>query len=138
MKFFYEDVFRELNKEKIKYLVVGGIALNLHGIPRMTADLDSMLDFDEENLENFVGLMKGLGYLPKVPVRLKDFCKKEIREKMKKKGFKYYLEDEKIIEYLKLSPVDRLRWLEEANRFIEIVLPKEKRKIWEKYRRGEI
>lgn len=34
---FYEAVFRELYKEKIEYLVVGGVAINLYGILRATA-----------------------------------------------------------------------------------------------------
>jgi hypothetical protein len=37
---FYEDIFREFNKQKINYLVIGRLAVNLHGIPRMTQDLD--------------------------------------------------------------------------------------------------
>lgn len=36
----YEDVFREFQKQKVKYVIVGGIAVNLHGLLRNTADLD--------------------------------------------------------------------------------------------------
>lgn len=51
---YYEDVFSELNKSKVKYLVTGGVALNLHGIPRMTADLDLMVDSKRGNLMKLV------------------------------------------------------------------------------------
>jgi hypothetical protein len=37
---FYEDVFRALNRHRVRYLIVGGIAVNLSGVPRMTRDLD--------------------------------------------------------------------------------------------------
>lgn len=39
---FYNDVFGILNKYKVKYVVIGGTAVNLHGVPRFTADLDLM------------------------------------------------------------------------------------------------
>ena len=39
-----------------------------------------------------------------------------------KKGFQYTLEEEKIIEYLKLSTEEKLRWLEEINEFNRIIL----------------
>ena len=55
-----------------------------------------------------------------------------------RKGFSYYLEDEKIIEYLKLSPRVRLEWLEEIDAFNRKALKGERRKIWEKFRRGDV
>ena len=44
----YEDVFRKLQEKKVQYLVVGGIAINLYGILRATADLDIMLQLKNE------------------------------------------------------------------------------------------
>ena len=38
------------------------------------------------------------------------------------KGFSYILEDEKIIEYMKLSTENKLQWLEEINGFNTMVL----------------
>jgi hypothetical protein len=40
----YEKVSRKLNNEGVSYIVVGGIALNLHGVPRATADLDLVVE----------------------------------------------------------------------------------------------
>jgi hypothetical protein len=65
---YYEKVFNALNKSKIKYLVVGGIAVNLYGLIRLTRDLDLMIDISEENLAKFVHLMKALGYGTKLSV----------------------------------------------------------------------
>ena len=59
---YYEEEIRALNKTKIKYLVVGGVAVNLHGLVRMTRDLDLMIDINEDNLQKFVSLMSKLGY----------------------------------------------------------------------------
>ena len=37
-------IFKKLNEKGIKYIVVGGIAVNLYGIPRMTYAADLILD----------------------------------------------------------------------------------------------
>ena len=57
---------------------------------------------------------------------------------MNNKGFSYYLEDDKIIDYLKLSPRMRLEWLEEIDDFNRKALKGKRRIIWEKFRKGEI
>lgn len=47
---------------------------------------------------------------------------------MSEGGFSYYLEDEKILEYAKLSTAQKLEWLEEMRVFNEAALtPREKR-----------
>ncbi|MBA4392254.1 MAG: hypothetical protein C0407_01760 [Desulfobacca sp.] len=50
------------------------------------------------------------------------------------KGFSYTLEEEKIIEYLKLSSEDKLQWLEEINEFNRAVLSDKEKEIWAKFR----
>ncbi|MBM3436431.1 MAG: nucleotidyltransferase family protein [Bacteroidetes bacterium] len=76
----FERLFSALNKAKVRYLVVGGIAVNLYGIERATADIDLVVDLEENNLNRFIAVMKELNFKPNVPVRLEDFMKKEIRE----------------------------------------------------------
>lgn len=53
-------------------------------------------------------------------------------------GFRYVLEEEQIVKYLKVPIVQRLEWLEEANRFILSAIPPRNLEIWQKFRRGEI
>ena len=65
----YEILFRGWYESNVRYLIVGAVAINLHGIPRMTADLDLMVDLDEANLRRFVETILGLGYRPRVPVQ---------------------------------------------------------------------
>jgi len=67
----YKDVFRELNRRGVEYLVVGGVAVVFHGVIRLTIDLDLMVDLREENLEKFVAGMTSLGYKPHLPVNAK-------------------------------------------------------------------
>jgi hypothetical protein len=40
MNLDYKELFKGLNRAGIDYQVVGGRAVNFHGIPRMTYDLD--------------------------------------------------------------------------------------------------
>ena len=56
MVMFYEDVFRKLNEEKVRYLIIGGIAVNLYGYSRVTGDLDIMLDLNDN--ESILGFIK--------------------------------------------------------------------------------
>jgi len=43
-------VLRALGDRGVRYAVVGGVALNLHGIPRATADIDIFVSPDAENV----------------------------------------------------------------------------------------
>ncbi len=78
--FDYLAIFKRLNEEKIKYIVVGGIAVNLYGIPRMTYDIDLLLATEDTNLRKFLQLLKDWGFEPKIPVDIMDFAKKDTRE----------------------------------------------------------
>ncbi|MCF6155461.1 MAG: hypothetical protein E3K36_09445 [Candidatus Brocadia sp.] len=83
----FESLFSALNKAKVRYLVAGGIAVNLYGIERATADIDLVVDLEENNINRFVAVMKELNFKPKIPVNLDDFIKRENRESwIKDKG----------------------------------------------------
>lgn len=71
---FYLDLFRALQEEKVRYLVVGGVAVNLHGIGRLTVDVDLLLALDAGNLERFVAVARRFPLKPVVPVNLDDFA----------------------------------------------------------------
>lgn len=84
---FLLKVFAELNRQKVRYLVVGGVAATLHGNPRFTKDLDLFVDLEETNLKKLVKAVKNLGYVPRVPVKPEDFVVAENRAKwIKEKG----------------------------------------------------
>jgi len=87
----YLGIFKELNKKRVNYIVVGGIAINLYGIPRMTYDIDLLLDLEDINLEKFLQLLKKWGFMPKAPVDIMDFAKKELRDNwIKNKNMKAF------------------------------------------------
>ena len=43
------DVFKSFQKYNVKYLVIGGIAAVLYGVPRATFDLDIIIEASKEN-----------------------------------------------------------------------------------------
>lgn len=68
-------------------MVAGGIAVNLYGIERATADVGIIIKLVKENLMNFVDAVKGLGLKPKLPVKLDEFLDAEKRKVwIKEKG----------------------------------------------------
>jgi hypothetical protein len=81
MKIF-NRLFYSLNKKRVKYMVAGGVAVNLYGIERATADIDIVLKLDKKNLLRFVDAAKKLALKPKIPVKLEDFT-----EEKKRKGW---------------------------------------------------
>jgi len=48
---FYGEVFKALNKAKVKYVVAGGVAVALHGYQRFTQDLDLYVLLETKNFE---------------------------------------------------------------------------------------
>ena len=47
------DVFASFHKHKVKYIVIGGIAAVLHGVPRATFDLDILIEASAGNAQHF-------------------------------------------------------------------------------------
>jgi hypothetical protein len=66
---FYLDLFRTLNEEGIRYLVVGGVAVNLHGVVRFTMDIDVSTDPDANQSAAWERACDRLGLTPMRPVR---------------------------------------------------------------------
>lgn len=75
----FENVFRELNSSGIEYVVIGGIAVNLHGFARTTGDLDIIISLTNREIGFFVNVVKKLGFVPKVPVKIEELADSEKR-----------------------------------------------------------
>lgn len=86
-----EKLFNELNKANVKYLVVGGVAVNLYGLRRATYDLDILLFLDNENLKNMDVVMKKLGYIERNPISVLTLGNpRQVKKWVKEKNFKAY------------------------------------------------
>jgi hypothetical protein len=48
-----------LNEEKVKYVIVEGLAVLFYGIPRTTMDIDILIEMDMPKVKRFVEFLKG-------------------------------------------------------------------------------
>jgi hypothetical protein len=58
----------------VRYCIVGGLAVNLHGIPRTTYDVDVVVARDVDDLGRAEKVLRSLGLLPRIPVILASFA----------------------------------------------------------------
>jgi molybdenum cofactor biosynthesis enzyme MoaA len=80
----YERIFRELAQRKIRYMVIGGIAVNIHGYSRATGDLDIIISLKSDNIKKFIELVKNLGFVPRIPVKIEELNDRAKLEMWKK------------------------------------------------------
>lgn len=80
MDFF--SIFEQFHKENIRYLLCGGLAVNIYGVPRMTADIDVLLDFEAENIKRFDICMLNALYKSSLPISLNLLSDKNERVKL--------------------------------------------------------
>lgn len=58
----FREFFQSLNAHKVRYLVVGGFAVALHGHPRYTKDIDVWIDCTAANAKRMVHAMADFGF----------------------------------------------------------------------------
>jgi hypothetical protein len=58
----FKEFLRLLDVHKVEYLLIGGYAVNYHGYPRATADLDVWLAMQPANAERMVAALKEFGF----------------------------------------------------------------------------
>lgn len=75
-----EAIIRALNDAEVRYLIVGGLAVIAHGYMRFTADMDFILDLEEDNLKRAVATLESLQYRPRAPVAFSDYIDADKRE----------------------------------------------------------
>ncbi len=79
---YLKDIIISLCTNGIQFIICGGVALVLHGIERMTLDLDLALDLDHDNLEKFLRVMSEHHFSPRVPVPAESILDPEKRNMM--------------------------------------------------------
>lgn len=74
MAFNVRQIFAALNDAQVDYVVVGGLAVILHGYLRATADLDLAIGFSSDNARRGMRSLASIGLQPRLPVALDDFA----------------------------------------------------------------
>ncbi|MEA2827201.1 MAG: hypothetical protein QOG43_1640 [Actinomycetota bacterium] len=75
----FEPLLAALTASGARFVVVGGVAVVLHGHLRFTADLDVALDLSADDPLRAVNALIAVGLTPLLPVDARDFADPEIR-----------------------------------------------------------
>lgn len=57
-----QDVFRSFQRHEVRYVVLGGVASVLYGVPRVTFDLDVLIEPTVENAERLLAALLDAGF----------------------------------------------------------------------------
>jgi hypothetical protein len=83
-----KEVTRRLDRAKIAYMVTGSIATNFYTVPRMTRDIDIVVELSERDISRFIPLFEKEYYLEP----------ETVREAVKTKGMFNLIHNEYIIK----------------------------------------
>ena len=83
MKNIEPDLFQKflriidtLNKFAVDYIVIGGVAMISHGMPRLTRDLDLIIGMTEKNIKNLQRALRSQYNDPAIEeITLEELCK---------------------------------------------------------------
>jgi hypothetical protein len=75
---FYIDLFAALDRHKVDYLLIGGLAVSLHGVERATMDVDITVAMHPANLVALIETAQELNLTPVLPVPLETLSNIEL------------------------------------------------------------
>lgn len=72
----FKEFIELLNEHSVKYLIIGGYAVNFHGYPRYTKDIDFWLWTTESNIKSLLNAIKDFGF-GNLNLEIEDFMTPE-------------------------------------------------------------
>jgi len=75
-----EAIVQALNTARVQYLIVGGLAVNVHGYERLTRDVDLVIGLEPENITRGLWALVGIGFRLSIPVEPEQFADRSLRE----------------------------------------------------------
>lgn len=76
------EILLALTDAEVEFIVGGGVAAVLHGVERVTLDIDLALDMDPANVEKFLRVMQDLRLQPRAPVPARDLMSHQAVQRM--------------------------------------------------------
>lgn len=58
----FKEFLRLLNDHDVRYLLVGGLAVGLHGYPRSTSDMDIWIQTESRNIQLVIDVIRAFGF----------------------------------------------------------------------------
>lgn len=83
-----KEVSRRLEEASIPYMITGSIAANFYAVPRMTRDIDFVIEIHREDVESIVDLFKDNFYIDR----------ESVSEAVEKRGMFNVLHNEYVIK----------------------------------------
>jgi len=74
----FQELFASLSSHEVRYVVIGGIAAVLHGVPRATFDLDILIDPTPENAQRLIDALRNCGFGTAFPITPSELLSHEI------------------------------------------------------------
>jgi predicted nucleotidyltransferase len=74
-----EAIVGALNGAGVRYLIVGGLAVNAHGYERLTVDVDLVIAFERQNIINGLRALESIDYHMSIPVTPEAFADPALR-----------------------------------------------------------
>lgn len=74
------ELLKMMAEADVEFVLVGGLAVALHGYQRLTMDVDVVLAMDEGNLHKFISAAKANKMKPTIPVALDSLARPELIE----------------------------------------------------------
>lgn len=71
-----KQICGELDKQELLYMISGSLAMNVYATPRMTRDIDIVIELAEKDIEKFIQIFKDNFYI----------YKPTVEEEVKRKG----------------------------------------------------
>lgn len=75
-----EAIVCALNEAQVRYLIVGGLAVNAHGYARLTFDVDLVIALESNNIVRGLKALQAIGYEMSIPVSPEQFAEPSLRE----------------------------------------------------------
>ena len=76
------EILFALTDADVEFVVGGGVAAVLHGVERVTLDIDLALNMEPPNVDKFLRVMQELRLQPRVPVPARDLMSREAVQRM--------------------------------------------------------
>lgn len=109
---YYFDILTALAQAQVRYLIVGGLAVNLHGVPRVTQDIDLIISVEPDNVQKLCQALSELDYVPRLPVNPLDMANPDVLhdwvENRNLKAFSFYHRQQnyRVVDIVLVHPLD--------------------------------
>ena len=79
-------VFKALQDSGVRYVLVGGLAVLLHGVDRLTADIDLVIDLAPDEAAKAIDVLLALGLKAAAPVNPREFADPAVRRRWREES----------------------------------------------------